>query len=443
MTLTEIRARLRELGVHPSRRLGQNFLHDQNLARRIVELAELPPDEPALEIGPGLGALTEFIPNSERLTLIEKDHRLAGYLRERFPQATVIEADALEAIQNPKSKIQNYLGNLPYSVASPLIVRLCERDLRPSRMVFTVQREVADRLIARPSTPDYGLLTLLTQPFYEIRIARKIPPSVFWPEPKVASAVVTMLRRPSQPFSQPQAETFFREILHQAWQKRRKQLGTIFRDGPCLDLDPAKRPEEVPVEGWVGACLGGTPSPASAIVPLSTDAGDGVPSAEEELDVVNERNEVISRELRSEVHRRGLSHRAVHIFVWNRHGELLLQKRSALKDVAPNTWDSSAAGHLSTGEDYDTAARRECQEELGIRIPLCPVRSFSAVPELGWEFVQLYEGKSEGPFQFPASEISEVRWWKTTEIDSAIQREPHAFAASFRYLWEHRKAQEN
>lgn len=424
MTLTEIRARLRELDIHPSRRLGQNFLHDQNLAQRIVELAGLEPDDPVLEIGPGLGALTEFIPNPERLTLIEKDRRLAAYLRERFPAARIIEADALDEISNLQSSISNsmVLGNLPYSVASPLIVRLGERDLRPRRLVLTIQREVADRLAARPRTADYGLLTLLVQPFYEVRIARKIPATVFWPEPQVSSAVVTLVRRETQPFDQPEHEDLFRRILHQAWQKRRKKLGTIFRDQPSLKLDLQKRPEELSVGEWIQAC--------SSIEPP------------EEFDVVNERNEVIGRESRREVHRRGLTHRAVHIFIWNRRGELLLQKRAPGKDTVPNTWDSSAAGHLAVGEGYDDAARRECREELGVEPVLCPVHSFSACPELGWEFIRLYEGKHEGPFQFPESEISEIRWWKPAEVEAAVRQDPDAFAASFRFLWNRRETRE-
>lgn len=415
MTLTEIRARLGELGVHPSRRLGQNFLHDQNLARRIVELAELAPDHPALEIGPGLGALTEFIPSPARLTLIEKDHRLAAFLRNRFPDARVIEGDALDAIRNPQFAIRNsiVLGNLPYSVASPLIVRLCEPDLRPRRMVFTVQREVAERLVARARTRDYGLLTLLTQPFYEIRIARKLAASVFWPEPQVSSAVVAMQRREVQPFAAPESENRFRTLLHVAWQKRRKKMGTIFHDDPSVRLDREKRPEELTVAEWTGAV-----------------------EPEERFDVVNERDEVIGQEARGEVHRRRLRHRAVHIFIWNRHGELLLQKRAQSKDVAPGAWDSSAAGHLSVGEEYDAAAARECQEELGIGPVLRLIDRHPACAELGWEFVRRYETRSEGPFHFPPSEVSEVRWWKPEEIDAAIRREPAIFAGSFRYLWE-------
>lgn len=158
--------------------------------------------------------------------------------------------------------------------------------------------------------------------------------------------------------------------------------------------------------------------------------------AEDEMfDVVNERNEVLEQKPRFEVHRAGLLHRAVHIFVLNREEKLLLQKRSMYKDVAPGTWDSSAAGHLAVGESYDAAAEREIMEELGVRIELRPVWPLKACEDLGWEFILLYQGRCEGPFRFPSTEISEVKWWTPEEIDAAIASQPDEFARSFRYIW--------
>lgn len=433
MTLGEIRSHLDRLSLRPSRRLGQNFLHDQNVARLIVELAEIRPDDHVLEIGPGLGALTGFIaPRCRALTLIEKDRRLADFLRTRFPAATLIEGDALEEIANlgAPTSLSTVLGNLPYSIASPLIVRLAEADLRPPRMLFTIQLEVAQRLAASPRTHDYGLLTLLVQPFYHVEIVRKIPATVFWPTPEIASAVVRLTRRPEPLLSNPALETRFRDLARRAFQQRRKTLGAIF--GP--DLPPSantrRRPEELTIGEWSslarapgGETTGNASSPANG--------GD------EWFDVVNDHDEVIGRERRADVHRRDLLHRAIHIFLWNTRGELLLQKRSALKDVAPNTWDSSAAGHLGTGEDYDPAATREVVEELGVSPTLTRARKFDARAELGWEFVWLYEGKSEGPFQFPESEISELRWWSPGEITDAVKARPGEFAPSFRWIWRH------
>lgn len=453
MTLSEIRLRLCELGVRPSRRLGQNFLHDQNLAARIVELAGIQTDEAVLEIGPGLGALTERLAaQTARLVLIEKDRRLAGFLRNRFPQAQVIEADALQelsafsllgsaaagrgdsdAVAKPTPPQRQALqpsafvaiGNLPYSVASPLIVRLCEPDLRPLRMVFTVQLEVGQRLTALPRTRDFGLLTLFTQPFYEIRLVRKLAPTVFWPRPGIVSAVIVMTRRQTQPFASTGADAHFRGMVRRAFQSRRKTLGAIF-DALPTGIDPRRRPEELSVAEWLALSVQTvtTAGPAQAV------------SVETEMfDVVNERDEVTGQETRPEVHRKKLFHRAIHILLWNHRGELLLQFRSATKDVAPNTWDSSAAGHLAVSEEYDAAALREVAEELGVTPVLRRVRKFAPRADLGWEFVWLYEGKSEGPFQYPTSEIARVRWWTPAEIDAAIEKQPQDFAASFRHIW--------
>ncbi len=455
MTLTEIRRRLDELGVHPSRRLGQNFLHDQNLAQRIVALAEIPEGAPILEIGPGLGALTEFLPPpASRLTLMEKDRRLAGFLRERFPKARLIEGDAMDEISHfsslkaeraarashfsgigvpnaspfpiLNSQFSIILGNLPYSVASPIMVRLAEADLRPQRMVFTIQLEVAQRMTASPGGRDYGLLTLLIRPFYDVRLARRLPASVFWPQPEVASAVIVMERRAIPAFSGPADEARFRDLAKRAFQTRRKKLGALLGNNPGAAWARDRRPEELDIPEWIA---------------LAAEQGRGEGQSPHEIfDVVDEHDQVTGQSSRGEVHRQGLRHRAVHIFLWNARGDILLQKRSALKDVAPNTWDSSAAGHLNSGEEYDAAAAREIVEELGVTVPLRRLQKFKAVPELGLEFVHLYEGQSEGPFRFPPEEISAVRWWTPTEVDAAIASHPETFAASFRHLWQATRA---
>ena len=430
MTLSEIRQHLARLGVRPSRRLGQNFLHDQNLARRLVELAEINQNESVLEIGPGLGALTEhLVQRNVPLTLIEKDRRLAGFLRDRFPCVRVVEGDALEKILDFGFRISDFvvIGNLPYSIASPLIVRLCESGLRPARMLFTVQREVAERLTAAPRTRDYGMLTLLTRSFYEIAIARRLPPSVFWPVPEVASAVIRMTRCEKSIFPEAAIEQRFREIVKRAFQKRRKTMRAIFGRDPPFDRGAMRRPEELSIEEW--SALAAAAFQESEIQNPQPKIGD------ELFDVVNEHDEVIGQERRSEAHRLGKWHRAVHILVWNRRRQILLQKRSSTKDLAPDTWDSSAAGHLAAGEEYDAAAVREVREELGVSPILRRVRKFEAHRDLGWEFVWLYETTAEGPFEFPRTEISEVRWWNPDEVSRAIRASPADFAPSFRHIW--------
>jgi 16S rRNA (adenine1518-N6/adenine1519-N6)-dimethyltransferase len=422
MTLTEIRQLLDKWEVRPSRRLGQNFLHDQNVAQKIVELGEIKPEDPVLEIGPGLGAITEFIEQqSKNLSLIEKDLRLAEFLSERFPKVPMVVGDAMEEISHFRFKISDHLviGNLPYSVASPIMIRLCEFDLRPQKMVFTIQLEVAERLVANPQTKDYGVLTLLTRPYYDIKIARKISQTVFWPQPDVGSAVVTFQRRPISEMPDAETELRFRTLIKLAFQKRRKTLQAIFKGSFANIPQGTQRPEELSIEDW-----------------LSLARSDVAKEVVEEIfDVVDQNDEVIGQERRSEVHKQKLLHRAVHIFIWNKKGEILLQRRSAFKDVSPNTWDSSAAGHLCSGELYDQAAQREIQEELNIQVPLRKLEKLNVCEALGWEFVWVYDGHSEGPFHFPEREISEVKWWSIEETDRAISEHPEQFARSFRHIW--------
>lgn len=159
--------------------------------------------------------------------------------------------------------------------------------------------------------------------------------------------------------------------------------------------------------------------------------------SEEIFDVVNDRDEVIDQRPRSEVHRRQLWHRAVHVLVFNGKGELLLQKRSMRKDCFPGTWDSSASGHLNRGEDYDACAVRELREEIGLSVTETPQRLFkiSACPETGFEFVWVYRCKSEGPFAVQLEEVDEVRWFSPDAIQRWIAQKPGEFASAFPLIW--------
>ena len=159
--------------------------------------------------------------------------------------------------------------------------------------------------------------------------------------------------------------------------------------------------------------------------------------SEETFDVVNERDEVIGRETRREVHRRGLRHRAVHVFVFNSRGEVFLQKRSMSKDSSPGLWDSSASGHLDSGEDYDACAMRELREEIGLDASACPRRLFKveACAQTGQEFVWLYQCESEGPFTLHPEEIEHGDWFGPHEVSQWLKERPHEFAPAFVLLW--------
>ncbi|HKQ38347.1 MAG TPA: 16S rRNA (adenine(1518)-N(6)/adenine(1519)-N(6))-dimethyltransferase RsmA [Verrucomicrobiae bacterium] len=215
---------LDERGIKLTKSLGQNFLHDTNQLRRIVELAELSKADRVLEIGPGLGPLTELlVERAGEVLAIEKDKRLCEVLRNRFPQLQLLHDDALEYLQRSSTDWEEWklVANLPYSVASPIIVELCATA--PAMMVVTLQLEVVRRLVAKAGSPDYGLLTLLVQLHYQPREHFKISPTCFFPPPDVDSACIKLVRRSSALLSQ-QAQAMFRKLVKRGFSQRRKMM---------------------------------------------------------------------------------------------------------------------------------------------------------------------------------------------------------------------------
>ncbi len=157
----------------------------------------------------------------------------------------------------------------------------------------------------------------------------------------------------------------------------------------------------------------------------------------EYFDIVNERDEVIGRAPRPEVHAKRLWHRAVHILVFDRQGRIFLQKRSMSKDAEPGMWSSSCSGHVDSGETYDPAAQRELGEELGIFLPAPPARWFriKACVETGWEFCWVYRLQHEGPFVLHPEEIETGAWFTREELAARMESHPRTFAISFRLVW--------
>jgi len=152
---------------------------------------------------------------------------------------------------------------------------------------------------------------------------------------------------------------------------------------------------------------------------------------------VDESDQNIGPCQRSDAHRLGLRHRAVHILVFNSGGELFLQKRSATKDVNPGLWDTSAAGHVDFGESYGECARRELAEELGIesQAALEPLFKLEANGDTGWEFVQVYQAIHDGEISLEAGEIDEGRWFGLSELETWIARGGEGLTPSFQILW--------
>jgi isopentenyl-diphosphate delta-isomerase type 1 len=159
--------------------------------------------------------------------------------------------------------------------------------------------------------------------------------------------------------------------------------------------------------------------------------------AEECFDVVDAQDRVVGAETRAVVHKEGLLHRAVHIFVFNARGELYLQRRSINKDSAPGKWVSSCSGHVDRGEDYDAAALRELGEEIGLYDPEGMERVFKepACRPTGNEFVWVYHCRSEGPFVLDPEEVSEGQWIDLDALARWIEARPRDFAWSFTHLW--------
>ena len=163
-----------------------------------------------------------------------------------------------------------------------------------------------------------------------------------------------------------------------------------------------------------------------------------VPNVKEEIfDVVNERDEVIGRQARSEVHRMGLMHRAVHVLFFNPAGQVFLQKRSMSKDRQPGLWDSSASGHVNAGEDYDACAVRELSEELGLHLNIPPRRLFklAACAKTDQEHVWVYRCESEGPFRLHPAEIERGDWFAPEQVTRWMEERPQELASVLRVIW--------
>jgi len=228
---TGARARVKELlerhGLRADKSLGQNFLVDTAALRSIVSAAELIPGEAVLEVGPGLGVLTRALLDAgARVTSVELDGRLLPVLEEEFAaelggasgRLTLVHGDALHFDLAALPERSKLVANLPYNVATPIVARALESG-RFSRLVFLVQREVGERLGARPGTPEYGALSLLVAHFGRARIVRSVPPGAFVPPPKVTSAIV---RIDTDPTAVPNPQLF--ALIRTGFAHRRKTL---------------------------------------------------------------------------------------------------------------------------------------------------------------------------------------------------------------------------
>ena len=437
MNLSQIRTALAQVGVRPAKRLGQNFLHDQNLARWIVQQPQIGVDDFVLEIGPGLGALSgEILRRGARLLALEKDARLIDFLREKFSDSKceIRHGDALDFDTRILFAERNVkiIGNLPYYVASQLLLHFVDFPSPISLGVFMLQDEMARRLCAKPRTAEYGALTLRMQLDYHIEYLRKIPRTVFVPQPEVASALVRFTPRDQGQVGISDYK-FFREIVKRGFSQRRKQLRNLLAADVsdwdeiakkiCVPL--TARAEELAREQWIAL--------ANLIAPHDAKAAPHVDP--ERFPVVDENDREIGTATRQEVHENNFRHRAVHILIFNGSGELLLQKRSPWKDRHPLLWDSSAAGHVEANEQYDETAARELDEELGVSAPLRPIGKLPASENTGQEFIIVYQGEHDGPFRYPSEEIAAIEFFPVDIVEQWVANKPEDFAPGFLESW--------
>ncbi len=254
--ISSLRERLAERGLAPSKARGQNFLRSEATARRLVELSGLEPADAALEIGPGLGALTRPIAAVARQTVaLEVDRGLVAWLREQsWPGPVEIrEADALRAdfpaLARELGPPAVLLGNLPYSIAGRLLGELLVPQTGFRRMAFMLQLEVAERLLAAPGGGDYGPLAIWSRLWCPGRVLLELGPGEFEPRPRVRSAFVLLEPGAAPGVVVPVAP--LRRLVRTAFQHRRKTLRGALRgriagaDAACADLgiDPGRRPE--------------------------------------------------------------------------------------------------------------------------------------------------------------------------------------------------------
>jgi 16S rRNA (adenine1518-N6/adenine1519-N6)-dimethyltransferase len=249
----------------PNKRLGQNFLVDPNIVRKIVASAELSPSDHVLEIGPGRGILTEALSRTAgRVTAIEVDSRLHAYLKTKQAELPNVELVCEDALAYPLEALPMrtiVVANLPYYISTPLLFRLLDQRGRFPRMVLMLQDEVADRLVAKPGATDYGVLSVMAQYAADITKAFRVSPQCFRPRPEVASAVVQLRMNERARLSQ-QEEIAFRALVKAAFAHRRKTLVNSLRDegynphavtetAQRLDMAPSCRAETLSVEDFL------------------------------------------------------------------------------------------------------------------------------------------------------------------------------------------------
>ncbi len=244
-TVSYLSRRFEEVGLNPNKRHGQNFLIDLNLLNMIARTADLNKNDVVLEIGTGMGSLTGlFAEAAAQVVTVEIDHhlhQLAAEELESFDNIEMLKQDALknknqfapEVVEAVKrhlatdpDRVFKLAANLPYNVATPIISNLLRSEIVPATMTVTIQKELAERLVAKPGTKDYSSLSIWVQSICDTKIVRIMSPKVFWPRPKVESAIIHIVHRPERRAAIPDLE-FFHAFVRAMFFHRRKFMRSV------------------------------------------------------------------------------------------------------------------------------------------------------------------------------------------------------------------------
>ena len=231
---------LKKLGLSPKHSWGQNFLSDEGVLQRIADEALLRPGEPCVELGPGLGHLTHYLlATGAKVTAVERDRDMAEALRrQNFEGLTLVEGNAADVDFARVAGADQVVvvGNLPYHLSSPILFQVLDQSAHVTRAVFTLQKEVVERLTTEPGERESGVLTVMLGLRYALAYVFEVPAHFFHPPPKVDSAVLKLTRRP-QPLAEVKDEARFRKVVKAAFAQRRKTLSNSLKTEKTLNAD--------------------------------------------------------------------------------------------------------------------------------------------------------------------------------------------------------------